>query len=605
MQGNSIDVDGSGTSDAREFWDGILGRRIAHIGNAPPARQYSNATISNIEALDEEKRVLQDEIDNFRHRCDNEDRALHNVLDALHEHRAREERAIESTIAAIHHHRNALIPISRLPPEILSRIFVFHAQIEPWKWLEAALTSTRVCRRWRQIGLDCPGLWSRIDCRSAAWMAVMMERSRSVPLSLVIIERDDIGPQRVTLIADNLHRFKSLDLHIPDANTHRFLELLGGPVPLLEYLSIVYVGHATFAFPSEFLGGSAPSLRHIKLITHSYVPWNSGLFANLVTLNVNAEGEPDGPLAPSIERLLSALARMPRLETLILCGCLPPPTSSTTITHVNLPNLDFLWTKGPLRNTTCLFRHFTTNASATMHVHIPRFRVSKEDVDEFLAIFPSRLCAAPSPAAQALKFDWQGPFGFGADVWTTQQPVEVMTDGNAKITLTLSWGSEGSPGISPLDLTWACFATFASPLLHSFHIVGDHIVGWDAEAWRKLARASPNLRRLILENDTVQCAELFEVLRPPDGQDLVPTDCCLPALSYLELLSPPNHPVPTPDGETAPLSEVLSDLLSMRAKVGCLAPELVFVSSSEEDFVGDWSKPFRDAVPGIIVRTVE
>ncbi|KAF8871580.1 hypothetical protein BD779DRAFT_457902 [Infundibulicybe gibba] len=430
-------------------------------------------------------------------------------------------------------------------------------------------------------------------------MATMMERARSAPLSLFIDKREDMSPRKTALIADNLHRFKSFDLHIPNV---KILELFSGPVPLLEHLKVTYFGDAIFAFLSEFLTGSAPNLRHIELITYTYIPWTSGLFANLITLYILQYRERglEGPEAPSLGVLLSALAKMPGLETLILLDCLPPPTSSTTIAHVNLPNLDFLSTRGPLRSSTCSFRQMALNASATVRVHITSFYISKEAADELFAIFPSRLYIAPSPTVYALKFDWQGPFVFKADAWTVQQAAEIKNE-DAKIKLTLSWDFEGT---SPLDLIWACFPTFASPQLHSFRIVGDHIVGWDIEVWRKLTRVSPDLRRLALGNDTVQYAELFEALRPPDGQDIVPTDCCLPALSYLELSVPPNHPVPTPDGETAPLSEVLSNLLSMRATAGCPVPELVFVSSSE-DFVGDWSKSFRDAVPGIIVRTVE
>ncbi|KAF8871828.1 hypothetical protein BD779DRAFT_1652743, partial [Infundibulicybe gibba] len=245
MQENSMDGDNSETgsdysSDAHEYWDDALDSRIDLIGNAPPAQEYSGVITSSIQALDKEKQVLQDAIDIINRRCSSEEQALREVLRTIHEHRACEKRVIDSSIATVHYHRNALIPMARLPPEIMSRIFVFHAQLER-KWLKAVLTSTRVCKRWRQIGLSCLELWSHIDyedCRSVAWMDTIIKRSRSVPLSLVINGRADVGSGKMALVANNLHRFKSFDLQIWNANTDRLLEALNKPVPLLRRLQI-------------------------------------------------------------------------------------------------------------------------------------------------------------------------------------------------------------------------------------------------------------------------------------------------------------------------------------------------------------------------------
>jgi len=59
-------------------------------------------------------------------------------------------------------HRNALAPISLLPPEILARVFSLLALQEPpysskqsLGWIRA----THVCWHWRQVALDYSSLW--------------------------------------------------------------------------------------------------------------------------------------------------------------------------------------------------------------------------------------------------------------------------------------------------------------------------------------------------------------------------------------------------------------------------------------------------------------
>ena len=61
--------------------------------------------------------------------------------------------------------RNALVPISLLPPEILARVFHLIVLEEPpisggrsLGWIRV----THVCRHWRQVALDDSSLWARI-----------------------------------------------------------------------------------------------------------------------------------------------------------------------------------------------------------------------------------------------------------------------------------------------------------------------------------------------------------------------------------------------------------------------------------------------------------
>ncbi|KAF8880886.1 hypothetical protein BD779DRAFT_1675733 [Infundibulicybe gibba] len=596
------------SDDVREYWDRIVDSRIDRIGEAPPPQQYSSAITSSIKALDEEQQFLEVTMEVIRHRCTMEEQALKGALETLREHLEYEEQAIARSITTIHRHRNLLVPVMRLPPEILSRIFVFHAQMES-SWLNAALTSTRVCKPWRRIGRACPELWSHInfeDCRSAMWMARMIRRSRAVPLSFAISYHASINTQKMTQVVNNMHRFNSLDLDIPrgEESNRDFFEAFSQPAPALQHLTILNYGYSIqFAFPLNFLGGTAPNLRYMKVTTSAYVPWESGLFAHLVSLDVTGSGRDGDGNQPSLEMLLSALARMPGVETLILRRCFHRPTSPTVVyTHVDLPNLKWFEVAAPLTRCTCFLRHITINSDAIVRLDLKCSIVSKEDIEEFLKVFPSHPYTTP-PTAQALKFMWghYRPRDFKINMWTVQQDAEVKTSQNAGFKLNLSWEEDGLRGLSPLNLTWACFAALASPQLRFFLMSGGHIVGWDAGVWRKLASMVPNLR-LLAPGETAQSVELCKALSPPDGSNSVPADCCFPALSDLDLDAPYDYPMPVPGGGESPLSVVLARSLAARALIGCSTPDLGFAVSRELPPEG-WSGPFTDAIPDIRVFT--
>ncbi|KAF8880853.1 hypothetical protein BD779DRAFT_1038462 [Infundibulicybe gibba] len=537
----------------------------------------------------------------YRHAMEQLD--LEGVLEALQGHLESEEYDISRSIATIHRHRNLLVPVMRLPPEILSRIFVFHAQMERG-WLDAALTSTHVCKRWWQIGRACPELWSHIrsrECRSAAWMARMIKRSRMFPLSLTISSQADT--EKMALVVNHMHRFKSLNLDVPPGDGSAIFEVFSQPVPLLQHLTILSFGYSSFAFPPEFLGGSAPNLRHMKLNTRRRIPWDSGLFAHLVTLDVSGS-ENFGDATPlPLGTLLSALARMPELEILILHRCFPPPAPPATAdARVDLPHLKRLDVLAPLVHCTCFIRWITIDASATVLLNIKCSSVSREDVEEFFMVFPSHLYTTSTSVAQALKFVWRDPYNFKIDVWTGQQNTEFEDFQNANVNLVFDWESIRLRGVSPLDLTWTSFAALASPQLRSFRIWGSPIDGWDADVWRRLARVAPDLQRLATGMD-VQSTELCKALSPPDAPDPAPADCCLPTLSYLELQPPRFHPIPTPDEEESPLPVTLARTLAARALIGCSTPKLVFIAS-RRDYPRGWFKKFH-AVPNILVYTVQ
>ncbi|KAI9453538.1 hypothetical protein BJY52DRAFT_834101 [Lactarius psammicola] len=109
-----------------------------------------------------------------------------------------EIRSLEESICALRLRRNALAPISSLPPEIIAAIFSFShlphpssqasqaspftlgERPDPLAWLHVA----HVCHQWREIALNQPLFWSHVDFTTltSTGAAEMLARAKTVPL---------------------------------------------------------------------------------------------------------------------------------------------------------------------------------------------------------------------------------------------------------------------------------------------------------------------------------------------------------------------------------------------------------------------------------------
>ncbi|EPS93079.1 hypothetical protein FOMPIDRAFT_1101941, partial [Fomitopsis schrenkii] len=87
-------------------------------------------------------------------------------------------------IRAINTQINALAPVSRIPPELLSKIFLHTAghranpasRPQSRDWIRV----THVCRHWRETALQCAALWSHVDV--PALPEQFLVRSKDAPL---------------------------------------------------------------------------------------------------------------------------------------------------------------------------------------------------------------------------------------------------------------------------------------------------------------------------------------------------------------------------------------------------------------------------------------
>lgn len=108
--------------------------------------------------------------------------------------------------ALLQSHRNAIVPVDKIPPEILSYIFSFctpqfegfqdfggGSKVEPdRRWL----AFSHICSSWRQLALADPTLWTCPNFSDTEFAEAMMKRAGSVMLQISLAESEDL---RVTL----------------------------------------------------------------------------------------------------------------------------------------------------------------------------------------------------------------------------------------------------------------------------------------------------------------------------------------------------------------------------------------------------------------------
>ncbi|TFK22470.1 hypothetical protein FA15DRAFT_596090, partial [Coprinopsis marcescibilis] len=73
---------------------------------------------------------------------------------------------LEAQIQDLRFERNTLSVTSKLPPELLGRVFLYHQKNNPGQHYSGVPTVykiSHVSRYWRAVALNCPQLWSTID----------------------------------------------------------------------------------------------------------------------------------------------------------------------------------------------------------------------------------------------------------------------------------------------------------------------------------------------------------------------------------------------------------------------------------------------------------
>jgi hypothetical protein len=286
--------------------------------------------------------------------------------------------------------RNALVPISRLPPETLATIFAFLSG-SAWKersvYLEWILRVTHVCRQWREVALDHSRLWSHINLTklTPVGLAEILARAKMAPLHL----EADVGRRRAAQVKDfgrqlEAHISRTRRLSISGSFKSAILRLLSSAhasAPNLEYLSLSHRSRASYTvIPSNLFNCTTPNLTSLELDMCN-ISWKSPLLKGLRNLQIH-----NMSARPKLEDWLDTLNEMPNLKTLSLQHATPLafPLAFRTISEpsrtITLPFLTNFHIYASAEDCALALAPLLMPALTRLHVDVDSFNEQGEDV---------------------------------------------------------------------------------------------------------------------------------------------------------------------------------------------------------------------------------
>jgi hypothetical protein len=220
--------------------------------------------------------------------------------------------------------KNRLAPVNRVPPEILALIPDF------WKKHyddtdRNIIALTHVCQAWREVFISRSSLWTDLDCNDMDQARVYLERSKPLPVKLLLDTSDVPFPHHplFEIIPHAIGRLGTLTIEAVQGDLQDITARLTHPAPLLEQLSIngyfSWSPHSPVLAPTLF-NGDLSSLRKLCLeYVCTELPWRD--MVNLTSFTLTYVSPDEIP----IRKLLDFFESAPRLREVDLCS--PAPTS--------------------------------------------------------------------------------------------------------------------------------------------------------------------------------------------------------------------------------------------------------------------------------------
>ncbi|KAF8257753.1 hypothetical protein EI94DRAFT_1757046 [Lactarius quietus] len=270
-----------------------------------------------------------------------------------------EIKSLEESIRVLRRRRNALAPISSLPPEVIAAIFSFSRasssdfipgeKPDPLAWLRVS----HVCHQWRDTALNQPLFWNHVDFTtlSSAGAAEILTRAKTAPLYLEArVSGGHWDYFRLNAFQEELQRRIPRICHLLiSANIRHLrdtLSILVSPADSLERLSLSNGEDGIkLTLPETLFGGTTPRLSCLVL-RDCNISWTSPLLKGLRCLDIrlpSANATPSLSASPIANLLPLEVKRTITLPSLTHMNISDSPRDcALALAHLDLPALTWL-----------------------------------------------------------------------------------------------------------------------------------------------------------------------------------------------------------------------------------------------------------------------
>lgn len=315
------------------------------------------------------------------------------------------------------HRLNQLVTIARLPPELLTEVFLHFAAVDsthnerigrPYKWIRI----THVCHHWREVALASPRLWSTIFVTNRSCVQEMLVRSKHAPLSIHAGDPNwrNRAHDAVPLVLQESDRIRHLELGFASIISRKDVP---DRAPLLKTLILRSINEVEmvhmFGTETVFEKCDMPALERLE-VTDVRLRWGSPVLrpslTRLVFGNSTESAQPQ-----SIVEVLNALAATPLLEHLELKNVLPRVNNSGSLFEVlrivNLDRLSAIIVTDTGLSCAQLLQHLSFPATATITLDC---LLSEGDIRHVCPVFGAKFSGVGStgPARPLLTVVLQG-----------------------------------------------------------------------------------------------------------------------------------------------------------------------------------------------------
>ncbi|KAI0773978.1 hypothetical protein C8Q74DRAFT_1368502 [Fomes fomentarius] len=337
---------------------------------------------------------------------------------------------------------NALSLPSRLPPEVLSKIFLVYANMiheEDVEWDDpdpeghvhsyySWIYVSHVCRYWRDVALECAPLWAFIafetyTFRISAYHRIL-KRAGACPLTVVYHLNggcdcsraksscsDDYGLDH---IFELLPRIRHLIIIIGgDIFMDPLWKTLRCPAPCLETLQVGLRGEALGTYteglgddadddehlvlPNKLFAQKAPRLRSVVIANMGYM-WTNTLFKFSSLRHIEIKNRRTSSAVHDVEdmeMLLAMLSATPLLESLSVNNALAPVCSVESV--VSLPHLRYIQLQDSPGTLASVLSHLHLPTFTSIHLHlvVDGVELLQEDISGLVEALSPLLEASP------------------------------------------------------------------------------------------------------------------------------------------------------------------------------------------------------------------